>query len=152
MRFFKKRVNKPAPATSDRRKLGARRACVAGLFAWCARSVAERTSAEGKRWRGMARAAMRSVESGERAARRPNRKPGFSQASRKGLSVSAFGRGRAAVGKQGDGDCAPEGEKARKQGGKREPLPAPRSAPTTRPIHILCRHSPIDIERHEGCM
>lgn len=54
-----------------------------------------------------------------------------------GSSVSAHGRGRAAGGLESVEDCAPEGEKARKQGGKRKPPPATEERPKDTLIHIF---------------
>lgn len=111
----------------------ARRACV-GCAAGRARSQGARTPARGK---DREPAAMKSEESGERVAARPNRKRRNREraALRRALAHTAEG-GRMER-QERDGDCLPEGEKAGKQGGKGRQPPATEERPKDTPIHFF---------------
>lgn len=122
----------PSLATSDRRKLGARRACVDSVEGR-ARPQEARTPLG---WRGLARAAMKSVDVCGRQRRNRKGSAGnrLPHTMRRGLPHSSESGRR--QGCKGVGDCAPQGEKARKQGGKREPPPAIEERPKDTLKHI----------------
>lgn len=103
----------PRRSTDD--KLGARR------LAW--RGERERSERE-PRGDGSRRNAF-GRERSERPEPRPNRKR------------QSLGRGRAAGAREKRGRLRAAGEKARKQGGKREPPPATEERPKDTPIHIF---------------
>ena len=63
------------------------------------------------------------------------RAPSAQSRDRKGSGSHSAEEGRR-QGCKGAGDCAPQGEKARKQGGKREPPPRTEERPKDTLIHI----------------
>ena len=80
---------------------------------------------------------MRSEESGERAAARPNRKRRNRERAALRRALAHTAEGGRLVRRERAGDCLPEWEKAGKQGGKELQPPATEERPKDTLIHII---------------